>query len=168
MMVVTKLQQTAEKSPEINGMYMITMTWQPESEDDIDIWVQDPENSILCFVNKTVGFMALDRDDYGHRGDTDTDGNLAYNENREVVMIRKVIHGEYTVNVHFYTQPSAVVQNNITVRLEKISPYAQIAMKTLTMSTKGDEQTAFRFFVDENGIISSVYDTPKQLVGIPK
>lgn len=164
-MIASKLQ-TMEKTPEIRGEFIITMIWQPESDDDVDLWVENPTGQIISFINKTAGFMTLERDDYGHRNDVDSDGNLIYNENREMVIIRRVMAGEYIVNAHMYHKSSSEPAR-VTIMLEKITPYGQAAVKSFELFNKGDEVTAFRFFVDNGGNVTSINDTPKLFVGQP-
>ncbi len=164
-MVASKLQ-TMEKTPEIKGEFLITMTWQQESDDDVDLWVENPAGQIISFVNKTAGFMTLERDDYGHRNDSDSNGVLIYNENREIVIIRKVMPGEYIVNAHLYHKSSGEPAR-ITMTLEKITPYSQAASKSFELSNRGEEFTAFRFFVDKDGNVTDVNDNPKLFVGQP-
>ena len=162
-MIATKLQ-SLEKVPELKGEFIVTMTWQESSKDDVDLWIEDPNGNIVSFLLKTNGFMTLERDDYGQRGDEDDQGNLLYKENRELVIIRKSISGEYTVNAHLYSK-QCEEPADITIRLEKITPYSNVITKTLQLQARGDELTAFRFFVDDAGNIISTNDNPKSIIG---
>ena len=49
---------------------MITLEWDEESRDDIDIWILGPlMGAPISFQNKHSGFMHLDRDDLGRSND---------------------------------------------------------------------------------------------------
>ena len=69
-----------EKDIEEKSDFIIVMTWDDESGDDIDLWVRDPLGNILSFRNRGVGVMHLDRDDLGLSNDKliGADGNIEY------------------------------------------------------------------------------------------
>lgn len=52
--------------------YIITITWEDDSPDDVDTWVEDPEGQILWFRTPEAGLLHLDRDDRGLVNDTIT------------------------------------------------------------------------------------------------
>ena len=85
--------------------YLIILTWDVESQDDIDLWVRDPLNKTMSFKSKDVGFMHLDRDDLGQRNDKIImpDGTVKIlKENREIAALRGTVEGWYIVNIHAY------------------------------------------------------------------
>ena len=45
--------------------YIITVTWEDNSPDDIDTWVEDPEGNVIWFRSPEVDLLHLDRDDRG-------------------------------------------------------------------------------------------------------
>ena len=49
-----------EKDVEEKSDFIIVLTWDDESGDDIDLWVRDPLGHILSFRNRGVGMMHLD------------------------------------------------------------------------------------------------------------
>src|SRR6201985_2382299 len=82
--------------------FLITMDWPDNHPDDMDIFVQDPLGHIVWYRRREGGFMVLDRDDRGGLNDfVDVNGQKVPSATRqEVVTIRGVIAGEYTVNVY--------------------------------------------------------------------
>ena len=80
-----------EKDIEEKSDFIIILTWDDESGDDIDLWVRDPLGHILSFRNRGVGMMHLDRDDLGLSNDKvqGPDGKIVYvYRNKEVVSLR--------------------------------------------------------------------------------
>ena len=69
-----------EKDVEEKSDFIIVMTWDDESGDDIDLWVRDPGGRIVSFRNRGIGFMHLDRDDLGLSNDRvqGPDGKMIY------------------------------------------------------------------------------------------
>jgi hypothetical protein len=149
---------------ESKAEFIITVTWPEEHNNDVDTYVEDPNGHLVSFQRREDGLMHLDRDDLGHRNDTimTLDGPITYNENREIVSIRGILPGEYIVNVHMYhmetTEPSTV-----TIQLEKINPFKTITIKTVDLTIKAEEKTAFRFTVSPNGEVIDLNELPKQI-----
>jgi hypothetical protein len=146
--------------------YIITVTWEDNSPDDIDTWIEDPEGQLIWFRNPAAGLLHLDRDDRGLINDTITiNGEEVLNPlNQEVVTLRGVVPGEYVLNIHYYaTETEKPVDVNI--RLDKVNPRLEVKYyETVTLEKKGDEKTALRFKVSKDGDISDINFLPKQLV----
>ena len=92
----------------LKAEYIITIDWPDNLPDDIDLWVRDPNGEIVSYLNKDAGWLHLDRDDRGIINDRVKIGDqeLVYPLNREVVTLRGLIPGEYTVNVFLYEHES--------------------------------------------------------------
>jgi hypothetical protein len=146
--------------------YILTVTWEDNSPDDIDTWVEDPEGQLIWFRNPAAGLLHLDRDDRGLINDTITiNGEEVFNPlNQEVVTLRGVVPGEYVVNIHYYaTETEKPV--DVNMRLDKVNPKLEVKYYgTVTMEKKGDEKTALRFKVGKDGDITDINFLPKQLV----
>lgn len=146
--------------------YILTVTWEDNSPDDIDTWVEDPEGQLIWFRNPAAGLLHLDRDDRGLINDTITiNGEEVFNPlNQEVVTLRGVVPGEYVVNIHYYaTETEKPVDVNI--RLDKVNPKLEVKYYgTVNLEKKGDEKTALRFKVGKDGDITDINFLPKQLV----
>src|ERR1700724_2372267 len=122
--------------------FIITMTWPDQHPDDGDLYVQDPAGKLVWYNQRDVGLMTLERDD---RGDTN---DFAFVDSKklplpireEVVSIRGVIPGEYTVNIHLYHHlaPDPVP---VSVQIVKLNPTVQIVYSdTLTLSYTDEEK----------------------------
>lgn len=150
--------------------YILTITWEDNSPDDIDVWVEDPNGQTVWFRNPEVGLIHLDRDDRGMLNDTIMiNGEEVENPlNQEVVTVRGVVKGEYVVNLHYYaTETHDPVDVNI--RLAKVNPKLEIVYyDTITLSEKGEEKTAFRFRIGDHGKVSDINHLPKKLVTVDK
>lgn len=152
---------------ESKAEFLIIVTWPHEQDNDVDVYIEDPEGHLVSFSRREDGLMHLDRDDLGHRNDTiqTPDGPITYNENREIVSIRGILPGEYIVNVHMYhmnSEESCLV----TIQLDKINPYKTAALKEVTLTVKAEEKTAFRFTVNQNGDVIDVNELPKNLARV--
>lgn len=56
---------------------------------------------------------------------------------------------------------------NVTITVEKLNPYSIIYQKELVLKDKGQEETAVRFTLDDNGDLVSTSELPIQLIGQP-
>lgn len=146
--------------------YILTVTWEDFSPDDVDVWVEDPEGQIVWFRTPEAGLLHLDRDDRGLVNDTITiNGEEVENPlNQEVVTLRGVVKGEYIVNVHYYaTETEKPV--DVNVRLAKVNPKLEVVYYgTVTLEKKGDEKTVVRFSIGRDGEVYGINFLPKKLV----
>lgn len=138
--------------------YIITVTWPDNQPDDIDIWVQDPNQNLLSYRNSDVGWLHLDRDDQGDLNDKIfIDGvETVYPINQEVVTIRGIVSGEYIVNLQYYksvtSQPVTA-----TVKIEKVNPSLKVVfVDKVILQNEDDEKTVLRFNLDANGEVASI------------
>lgn len=154
------------KNIEAKAEFIITVTWPKEFDDDVDTYVEDPDGHLVCFRRREDGLMHLDRDDLGKRNDIVQTpfGPIEYAENREIVTLRGTTMGEYVVNLHMYKKHE-VPPVEVTVQVDKVNPFSTICVKKITLTNLGDEVTAVRFTVDRKGLITSISDLPKKIVG---
>ena len=140
------------KTVDAKAEFIITVIWPSDMDDDVDTYVEDPEGNLIAFNRREQGLMHLDRDDTGLSFDTISTsfGIVEYKENREMVTIRGYVPGEYVVNVHMYTKREDK-ETPVTIILEKINPYKVITGRNVVLKLRGDEKTAFRFTVDDEG-----------------
>ena len=146
--------------------YIITITWEDNSPDDIDTWIEDPDGRIIWFRNTEAGLIHLDRDDRGRLNDTITiNGEVVENPlNQEIVTIRGVVKGEYVVNLHYYASETGKPVD-VNVRLVKVNPTLEVVYYgTVKLEEVGTEKTAFRFNIGRDGKISKLNFIPKSLV----
>ena len=148
--------------------YILTITWEDNSPDDVDVWVEDPEGQIVWFRAPEAGLLHLDRDDRGLVNDTITiNGEEVQNPlNQEVVTLRGVARGEYVVNVHYYASETGKPVD-VNVRLAKVNPVMEVVYYgNVNLEKKGDEKTAVRFKIGREGEILGINFLPKSLVSL--
>lgn len=146
--------------------YIITVSWPDMDPNDIDTWVRDPAGNLIWFRARESGMMHLDRDDRGLTGDTlIVDGQQVVNPlNQEVVTLRGIMPGEYTVNVHYYESRDGRPVD-VTVSAVKVNPRAEVFFYgTVTLARPGDEATALRFTLAPDGRVTGVGTLPRSLV----
>jgi hypothetical protein len=110
--------------------------------------------------------MHLDRDDRGLTNDTIVvNGKSIVNPlNQEVVTLRGIAMGEYTVNAHYYDSKDGQPVD-VTVSVVKVNPKAEVVYYGgLKLARKGDEATAVRFTVLPDGSVGNINTLPKTLV----
>ena len=146
--------------------FLITMDWPDNHPDDLDLFMQDPAGNIAWYRHREAGFMVLDRDDRGGANDfIVVNGKKIPSPIREeIVTIRDLLPGEYTVNVdHFQATTNLPVA--VTVKVQKLNPVAQVIFdNSLTVDHTGDEKTAVRFTLDDAGKVIDVNSRQKSLL----
>ena len=161
-----------DKDIEEKSDFIIILTWDDESGDDIDLWIRDPLGNILSFKNREDALMHLDRDDLGLSNDKvqlpDGDYEYVY-RNKEVASLRGTHEGEYLVNVHVYNKKpgkdSSMKPSNIRVELIKLNPYNEVTKAEFVATRKGQEFTAFHFTLDDEGEVIGIRDEREPLIG---
>ncbi len=145
--------------------YIITVIWPEDQPDDIDLWVQNPYQETVSYLQKEAGWLHLDRDDRGDLNDTVMiDGKeVVHPINQEVVTIRGIISGEYIVNLHYY-QSQSKMPVKANVKIEKVNPVLRLVfIDQVTLDRVDDEKTVLRFELDENGDFVSINRVEKVL-----
>ncbi|MGC2083466.1 MAG: hypothetical protein WA702_08915 [Bradyrhizobium sp.] len=146
--------------------FIITLDWPDNHPDDLDLFVQDPVGNIAWYRHREAGFLTLDRDDRGGANDFILVNGLkiASPIREEIVTIRGLVPGEYTVNVsHFQAVSGQPVE--ATVKVQKLNPTAQVIFDDkVTVDHTGDEKTAVRFKLDAAGKVVDVMRRPKSLL----
>jgi hypothetical protein len=146
--------------------FIINVSWPDMDPNDIDTWVQDPAGELVWFRAREAGLMHLDRDDRGLSNDVViVNGKQVINPlNQEVVTLRGLEPGEFTVNVHYYESKNGKPVE-VTVSVIKVNPRADVVFYgQVQLARKGDEATAVRFTVLPDGNVSNVNTLPKTLV----
>ena len=150
---------------QLKAEYIITVTWPDNTPDDLDIWVQDPHGNTLSYLNNDAGWLHLDRDDQGNVSDTVVINGreVIYPINQEVVTIRGIVAGEYTVNLYYYENRS----NNpvqATVKIEKVNPSLKLVyIDQLQLVEQDEERTVLRFSLAGDGEFLGTNRNPKTL-----
>jgi len=150
--------------------FIVTMSWPDGHPDDVDLYVEDPGGNIVWYHQREAGFMVLDRDDRGGANNVITVNGrkIASLIRQETVSIRAIVAGEYTVNVNHYLATTGHPVP-VTVKVEKINPAVEVVFyDTLTLDHSGQEDTAVRFKVAENGSVSDITHRPKSLIQLTR
>lgn len=165
IIALTETPKVNSSSVKTYGAYAVVMTWPPGSNNDMDLWVEDPAGHIVFYASRDGGFLHLETDDLGTASSgTVIVGGRKYvsRQNSERTIIKQTIPGEYTVNGFLFTKWDL---KPIQVRFEvwSVTENHPLAARTLTFRSEGQELTAFRFKVDRSGNIISVNRIPKKL-----
>lgn len=164
--VSIKIEQS-KLTVESKAEFIITLTWDSNSKDDVDIWVREPTGAIVYFHNKSEGMTHLDRDDLGTKNDRVRlpDGRLIeYQFNQEIVTIRGVIPGEWAINVHMYAKNDAEPVK-VSVKMDRINPVViNVFTKELTMGRSSEEITIARITLSDKGEILNMNEVPVSLI----
>jgi len=153
---------TANEGTPAPGNVIVELNWPKDMDTDVDLWVEAPGDVPVGYSNKGGLIFNLLRDDLGGQSDV-TDINY------EVSYSRGVPAGEYTVNVHLYRDMSGRLPVEVTLAVSVKSKPQVAAKRILTtkleLQHQGQEATAFRFSLDEEGnlVPGSVHDLPKPL-----
>jgi hypothetical protein len=169
ILFLLKSEEEKTKMRPPNTLYEIILTWDGNSEDDLDLYVQAASGHIVSFNNREGGegsLLSLNHDALGKSRNNslskDEEGKIiGFNE--EIVAFRGVVEGDNIVNVHVYLKKDEEPVE-ATITLIKIKPYKEVVLKKKVFSATGDEKTAFRFRTDKNGQVIEISELPASLL----
>jgi predicted nucleic acid-binding Zn-ribbon protein len=152
LFAVTVMQSRAQKNetppnPIFLGDITVTAEWDPDTDIDLDLWVQGPlDDKPVGYSRTTDHQTSFMRDDVGASNDFT---NLNY----EIETIRGLKPGRYVVNIHFFRarqilNPHVKV---VAVLTPKGSVPLKLASREFVMTHEGEEVTAFSFALDNDG-----------------
>ena len=133
--------------------FFVSMTWPDNHPDDFDLFVQDPLGNVVWYRRRDIGFLSLERDNRGGANNFINGGGekILSPSRQELVSIRGIVTGEYTVNVYHFS-----AHTGLPVPVEKLNPHVSvIAKESLTMDKERFEKTALRFTLDAKGNVIS-------------
>lgn len=159
----------AEEEPQDHrapGNVIVEMHWPQDLPHDVDLWVRAPGDVPVGFYNQGSRFFNLLRDDLGDEAD-------ATGLNYEISYSRGIPPGEYIVNVHMYGLLPAGVEIPVKVVVSVRRPLdvaRQILETTVPLVRRNQEETAFRFRLDDEGelVEESVTALRRRLVTVPR
>ena len=169
------LINTPEKTADIEqkAEILVILSWDDMHTADMDLWVESP-SGIVSYVSPNRGSLHLDKDDLGTRNDTFTtaDGVIKFVRiNREIVSLRALESGKYTVNAHLYSHgnigahPNSISGDaNVTVEVLRLNPFRIIHNSSKVFSAHGQEETFVRFKITPTGLVENINYLPKNLV----
>jgi len=147
--------------------FVVTVTWPKDNQDDVDTWLEDPAGNVCFFRQKEIGLMHLDRDDRGSVNDVIQlpDGSfILFPHNQELLTIRGIIGGEFTINIHMYSKRSQD-GTPVDITIDKLNPRLQrIFARTIQLTEQWQEETVTRFTLAGDGELLSLDNLYKPIV----
>tara|TARA_Y100000593_G_scaffold74398_1_gene136895 strand:+ start:3898 stop:4431 length:534 start_codon:yes stop_codon:yes gene_type:complete len=168
ILFLLKTEEEKTKSRPPNVIYQVILTWDGESKDDLDLYVQSASGHVVCFNNREGGdgsLVSLDHDALGIRNNflpKDQQGVIS-KFHEEIVSFRGIVSGENIVTVHVYSKRDEQ-PIKASIKLIKIKPFKEIVVKEKFFEATGQEKTAFRFKTDAEGNILDINELPAKLV----
>ena len=118
----TEEEKTKMRPP--NVIYEVVLTWDAESADDLDIYVQSASGHKVSFNRREGGagsLISLDHDALGKRNNSlPEEGGVIVKFHEEIVSFRGVTAGENIVTVHVYSKKDDAPVK-ATIKLVKIN-----------------------------------------------
>lgn len=147
------------------GMLVVEARWAAEAHTDVDLWVEAPGDAPVGYSHLRGSYFSLFRDDLG---------NERSPARYEIAATRTVPDGEYTVNLHLYSD----IGQNAPITVDVVCWYrnaegGKVTVWTgpATLSSVGSEVTVVRWRMRETVMDpASVHFTPKRIrsaVGAP-
>tara|TARA_Y100000593_G_scaffold35861_1_gene70007 strand:- start:6707 stop:7231 length:525 start_codon:yes stop_codon:yes gene_type:complete len=167
ILFLLKTEDDKKKMRPPNTIYQVILTWDGESNDDLDIYVKSASGHLISFNRREGGngsLVSLDHDALGKARNNSLPENKGkvINKNEEIVSFRGVTEGENIVNVHVYAKPDTE-PIKATIRLIQIKPFKEIVVKERVFTHSGEEKTAFRFKTDNSANILEINELPARL-----
>ena len=157
------VEPSAKASIETAGVYAIQVSWPGASEDDIDMWVRSPAGGIVNYNSPTADLVHLEHDDLGKLDDEEQ--GVKVRENRERVVLRGILPGEYVINLHAYRKTDATATTVLVELYALRGPDRVLSRRRLTLTREGEEETAFRFTPTADGGARAISHLPRHLLG---
>lgn len=152
--------------------YLVIIEWDSADDDDIDLWLRDPNKQVCSFISKTSGVMHLEKDDLGFKNDKIfINGKETQVEmNREVIVLRGIVPGEYNTAFHVYNRHPSSKNTIGTVKLSivKINPYKEVYYSQHEYRYKGQEVTLVNFTIDQKGKFKDTNLLEKRFIVDPR
>ena len=147
------------------AQFMITMDWDKNSADDLDLWMRTPQGHIIYFGRKDKGGANLERDDLGLVNDCYRYPNGMEDcilVNREVIMLRGLQEGEYQLKFVAYSIRPDFIGNPVTVEIIDIMPYKIKFSQEFTYNKAKQQISIIRFTIDAEGELVGFSEVPAQ------
>lgn len=99
-------------------MLMVELTWDDESNKDMDLYTKGPDGAVVNYGNKENGYITLSRDDLGTSNDkfTINGETILVRRNYEIITLTAMPEGSYVINVHYFSfsGPTETVKVRVT------------------------------------------------------
>lgn len=168
------IKPVEENGPRPKAEFVMVSSWQG-GDNDIDTWVEDPENKIIFYGKRESGLTFLDRDDLGTPKYQDIDGKfIEVQEHYETLTIRGNARGEYIVNLHLFRSGPSKESQFIRQQVEpipvkfvlyKVNPtFTELYQKQVFFEYVKQEIHIVRFSINEYGYLENIRtDLPKSI-----
>ena len=144
--------------------FMIEMSWDDESSNDIDLYVMGPDKVMVFYANKQNGYITLKRDDLGLVNDkyTVNGHTVSVKRNYEIITLTDLPDGDYVINIHHFSSRGG--PEEVNVKVTNIEHYGVIFDGKNTVSSK-QEKTVIVFQVVDGKIVNVRNDIQIRLRG---
>ena len=165
ILFLLKTEEEKIKTRPPNVLYEVILTWDGESEDDLDLYVRAASGHTVAFNNREGGqgsLISLDHDALGKRRNNSLQVGVAgtvVSFNEEIVSFRGVTEGENIVTVHVYSKKDEKPTKG-TIKLVRIKPFKEVVVKEREFTATGQEKIAFRFKTDKDGNVLDINELP--------
>lgn len=132
---------------------LIIVEW--EDSIDVDSWILGPVSETpISFMNRENEYIHLDRDDLGSDAIVVNGKEFVEELNREILVIRKKINGEYKINLHLYSNRRIPdkSQYKVNVQIYQIDPFKNLYSNTHVLLERGDVAIIPSIVINENDI----------------
>ena len=169
ILFILKTEEEQIKTRPPNVLYEVILTWDGESEDDLDLYVRAASGHTVAFNNREGGegsLISLDHDALGKRVNNSLEAGVAgtvVQFNEEVVSFRGIVEGENIVTVHVYAKRDDKPTKG-TIKLIRIKPYKEVVIRERVFTITGQEETAFRFKTDKDGNVLDINELQASLL----
>ena len=178
--LLINLPTKKEEAPK-KAEYLIIIEWDEGINDDVDLWVRDPQGVTVSFTHKTGGLLNLEKDDLGMSNDRwrKPDGTIVTIPiNREVITMRGIVPGRYQVAAHIYSRKIKLytlpdgrktgerdtTPGTIIATLVRINPYGEVYTTVRQYDAKGQVFTLFNFELNEDGDVIALDEDKNNIV----
>ena len=141
---------------------MVEMSWDNNSDRDIDMHMQGPAELPVNFLHKDNGYMTLKKDDLGTRNDAYTINGevIVVKQNYEIITMSALPDGWYAVNVHYYSSLGEPLE--VCIRVTNLARFA-VAFEGCITVTPRQEKTVVSFRVIDNKVVELDTTTQRTL-----
>jgi len=121
---------------ELEEQLYIKLEWTDEHDNDLDLWLMAPDESIISFRKKSQAGATLERDDRGFKGERVIINGLdvPLRDNTEVIRIKKLMDGEYYVAVQNYSNKNCKTEECLNQDY-KVTVYDGVKHRDLAIFT---------------------------------
>lgn len=149
----------------IKAEILFVLTWEDESQDDIDIWVQHNSDRPVGFNAKSSGLLHLERDDLGIINDYVVIDGIAQilQRNSETITLRGIDPGDFYVNIHVYRK-NDVAPVKITMVIMDLNPFREVYAISFIATVTNQIFKLPAITINSEGKVVHIFDSERQTV----